>query len=35
VERALADGRMTHVLESEDVDSVRPLFDKPERNLED
>lgn len=35
VERALADGRMTHVLENEDVDSVRPLFDKPERNLED
>jgi alpha-mannosidase len=35
VERALADGRMTHVLENEDMDSVRPLFDKPERNLED
>ena len=35
VERALADGRMTHVLENEDVDSVRPLFDKPERNREE
>jgi alpha-mannosidase len=34
VERALADGRMTHVLENEDVDSVRPLFDESERNRE-
>jgi hypothetical protein len=25
---------MTHVLENEDVDSVRPLFDEPERNRE-
>ena len=29
VERALADGRMTHVLENEDVDSVRPLSISP------
>jgi len=34
VERALADGRMEHVLENEDVDAVRPLFDKPERDLD-
>jgi alpha-mannosidase len=34
VERALADGRMAHVLENEDVDSVRPLFDEPEQNRE-
>jgi alpha-mannosidase len=31
VERALADGRMSHVLDSEEVDAVRPLFERPER----
>jgi alpha-mannosidase len=35
VERALADGRMSHVLVNEDVDAVRPLFDKPEWNREE
>jgi hypothetical protein len=35
VERALADGRMDHAVENEDVDSVRPLFDKPERDREE
>ena len=30
VERALADGRMGHLLENEDVDAVRPLFERPE-----
>ena len=28
VERALADGRMSHVLENEDADAVRPLFQR-------
>jgi alpha-mannosidase len=32
VERALADGRMSHVLENEDVDAVRPLFQRPGRD---
>jgi hypothetical protein len=31
VERALADGRMGHVLENEDVDVIRPLFERRER----
>ena len=35
VERALADGRMGHVLENEDVDAVRPLFERPERDQEE
>ena len=35
VERALADGRMGHVLENEDVDAVRPLFEGPERDQEE
>jgi alpha-mannosidase len=35
VERALADGRMGHVLQNEDVDAVRPLFDKPEQDREE
>ncbi len=26
VERALADGRTSHLLDSEDVDAMRPLF---------
>jgi alpha-mannosidase len=34
VERALADGRMGHVLENEDVDAVRPLFDRLEGDLD-
>jgi alpha-mannosidase len=34
VERALADGRMGHVLENEDVDAVRPLFEGVERDQE-
>jgi hypothetical protein len=32
VERALADGRMGHLLDNEDVDAVRPLFERPERD---
>jgi alpha-mannosidase len=32
VERALADGRMAHVLENEGVDAVRPLFESPGRD---
>jgi alpha-mannosidase len=35
VERALADGRMVHVLENEGVDAVRPLFEGPERAQEE
>jgi alpha-mannosidase len=35
VERALADGRMRHVLENEDVDAVRPLFEMLERDQEE
>jgi alpha-mannosidase len=35
VERALADGRMEHLLENEDVDAVRPLFERPERDQEE
>jgi alpha-mannosidase len=34
VERALADGRMGHVLENEDVDVIRPLFERRERGPE-
>jgi alpha-mannosidase len=35
VERALAEGRMGHVLENEDVDVVRPLFERPGRDREE
>jgi hypothetical protein len=35
LERALADGRMEHLLENEDVDAVRPLFERPERDQEE
>jgi alpha-mannosidase len=35
VERALADGRMSHVQENEDVDAVRPLFERSERDPEE
>jgi alpha-mannosidase len=31
VERALADGRMEHLLENEDLDVIRPLFERRER----
>jgi alpha-mannosidase len=32
VERALADGRMSHVSENEEVDAVRPLFETPKQD---
>src|SRR3712207_2749817 len=32
VERALADGRMQHLLENEDVHAVRPLFERSEEH---
>jgi alpha-mannosidase len=35
VERALDDGRMEHLLENEDVDAVRSLFERPERDEEE
>jgi alpha-mannosidase len=35
VERALVDGRMGHVLEREDVDVVRPLFERREQSKEE
>ena len=35
VERALADGRMSHVQENEDVDAVRRLFERSERDPEE
>jgi alpha-mannosidase len=31
VERALADGRMEHLLDNEDLDVIRPLFERRER----
>jgi alpha-mannosidase len=34
VERAMADGRMGHLLENEDVDAVRPLFERPDQDQE-
>jgi alpha-mannosidase len=34
IERALADGRMRHVLENEAVDAVRPLFQRREQDKE-
>ena len=34
VERAMADGRMGHLLENQDVDAVRPLFERPDRGQE-
>jgi alpha-mannosidase len=32
VERALADGRMSHLLDNEEVDAMRPLFDRSEQD---
>jgi hypothetical protein len=32
VERALADGRMSHLLDSEEISTVRTLFERRERN---
>jgi alpha-mannosidase len=32
VERALADGRMSHLLDNEEVDAMRPLFERPEQD---
>jgi alpha-mannosidase len=34
VERALADGRMSHVLEDEEADAVRPLFERRQQDRE-
>jgi hypothetical protein len=34
VERALADGRMSHLLDSQEADTLRPLFERRERDPE-
>ena len=34
VERALADGRMSHLLDSQEADTLRPLFERCERDWE-
>jgi hypothetical protein len=35
VERALADGRMSHLLDREEVDTVRPLFERTDQERMD